>query len=133
MSEISETANDDELPYSPPEPRIVDDDPLEPWETYDPQDGGCPGCYYDGCPEDHPVGEVCVSGPEWDEDMPGRLRNPRHARLIAAAPDMLAALAELVTLKDDVKLADPAEYERRKEAAWVAARDAIAKAKGGPR
>lgn len=36
-----------------------------------------------------------------------------------------AILSELVTLKFDVKDSDPAEYERRKPAAWNAAREAL--------
>jgi hypothetical protein len=45
-------------------------------------------------------------------------------RLIAAAPEMLKALKELVTLKDT----KPHDYELRKIQAWRAARDAITKA-----
>ena len=53
-----------------------------------------------------------------------------RARLIAASPELHAALAELVHLKDTLKHSDPAEYERRKEAAWDAARAAVAKTEG---
>jgi len=49
------------------------------------------------------------------------------ARLIAAAPELLACLEELVTLKD----AKPHDYEERKAKAWRAAREAIDKARGG--
>jgi hypothetical protein len=50
-----------------------------------------------------------------------------NARLIAAAPELIAALQLLVTLKDT----KPADYEIRKPVAWQAARDAIFKATGG--
>lgn len=36
-----------------------------------------------------------------------------------------SALSELVTLKDEVKPRDPTDYERRKPAAWQAAREAL--------
>jgi hypothetical protein len=49
-----------------------------------------------------------------------------NARLIAAAPEMLAALHELITLKDT----KPHDYEQRKIQAWRAAREAIEKAIG---
>ena len=42
--------------------------------------------------------------------------------------DLLAALRELVTLKDEVKDNDVEDYKSRKPAAWQAARDAIRKA-----
>lgn len=45
--------------------------------------------------------------------------------LIAAAPDLFAALGELVLLKDDVKARDEPDYQRRKEPAWEAAREAL--------
>jgi hypothetical protein len=48
------------------------------------------------------------------------------ARLVAAAPELLDVLRELVTLKDE----KPHDYEHRKDAAWQAARDIIAKAAG---
>jgi hypothetical protein len=49
-----------------------------------------------------------------------------NASLIAAAPDLLAAIEELVTLKDT----KPHDYEERKAQAWRAAREAIKKARG---
>jgi len=48
------------------------------------------------------------------------------ARLIAAAPELLAALQELITLKDT----KPHDYEQRKIQAWRAAREAIENAIG---
>jgi hypothetical protein len=48
------------------------------------------------------------------------------AQLIAAAPDLLMALAWLVGIKDR----RPTDYEEQKVLAWAAARAAIAKAEG---
>lgn len=66
-----------------------------------------------------------------------------NARLVAAAPELLAALTELVECKDFKERLDgweagstqemaamAEEYDRRKPAAWEAARAAIAKARG---
>lgn len=39
--------------------------------------------------------------------------------------ELREALVELVALKDEVKQGDPADYERRKPAAWQAARAAL--------
>jgi hypothetical protein len=50
-----------------------------------------------------------------------------NAELFAAAPELLACLEELVTLKDT----KPHDYEERKAKAWRAAREAINKARGG--
>jgi hypothetical protein len=49
-----------------------------------------------------------------------------NANLIAAAPELLAALQELITLKDT----KPHDYEQRKIQAWRAAREAIENAIG---
>jgi len=50
-----------------------------------------------------------------------------NAELFSAAPELLACLEELVTLKDT----KPHDYEERKAKAWRAAREAINKARGG--
>jgi 5'-deoxynucleotidase YfbR-like HD superfamily hydrolase len=53
-----------------------------------------------------------------------------NGRLLAASHEMAEALRELIDLKDNVKYSNPGDYQRRKEAAWQAARDAIEKAGG---
>ena len=62
------------------------------------------------------VGDIDVSTPEGEANL----------RLILSAPELLAAIEELVTLKDT----KPHDYEERKFKAWRAARKAIKKAKG---
>jgi hypothetical protein len=66
-----------------------------------------------------------VSGPEWDEHCEGRLQNLGHARLIAAAPDLLAAGVAMLAAHDG----DIEELV----AAHDAMKAAIAKARGGHR
>jgi hypothetical protein len=51
-------------------------------------------------------------------------------RILASHDVLLAALEELVLLKDDLKHVAPHEYQRRKPLAWEEARRAIAKAYG---
>lgn len=67
---------------------------------------------------------VCTMGwngtPEWDA----------NAHLIAAAPDMAEALAELCALSDDHAPFGGEIYQDRINRAWDAARAALAKAKG---
>jgi hypothetical protein len=52
-----------------------------------------------------------------------------NARCLAAAFALREALAELVRLKD-IKDSSPDEHERRKAAAWDAARSALRRANG---
>jgi hypothetical protein len=67
----------------------------EPWEAYDPCFGTCPiggmPCTPEGCFENHPVGEIAVSGPPTYDEGELLLLNPADARLIADAPAILAA------------------------------------------
>jgi hypothetical protein len=70
----------------------------------------------------HEHGVETVGG-EWICDC---IETPSNAHAIAALPDILAALQELVTLKDQC----PPDYELRKLQARRAAREALAKAKG---
>jgi hypothetical protein len=59
----------------------------------------------------------------------GSLGSEADARLIAASPDLLAALKELVRLKA-IKESDPDQHERLKGQAWDDARAAIRAAEG---
>ena len=52
-----------------------------------------------------------------------------NARLLASAPDLLAALAELVRLKDN-PISPGGTGDDAREAAWQAARDALTQARG---
>jgi hypothetical protein len=78
---------------------------------------------------------VAATEPHWvvAETVPHILGDPgaANARLISAAPDMLAALEELAGAVGDAETADDGLLAgARIGAAWHAARAAIAKAKG---
>jgi hypothetical protein len=62
----------------------------------------------------------------------GNRDNAANARLIAAAPDMLAALQTIKQLNDDAAPFGGEIYRDRVDRAWDAVRAAIAKATGEP-
>ncbi len=66
---------------------------------------------------------------EWP-DGEGWLEDCANARLIAAAPDLLAALEQIVKDLESVNERDPVPDEINEDSHWAAARAAIAKAKG---
>ncbi|HXI16214.1 MAG TPA: hypothetical protein VNM48_07570 [Chloroflexota bacterium] len=78
------------------------------------------------------------AGPFWSlvnqdgEVVAMQITTEANARLIAAAPDLLAALKALIALKDlkDAEGKTPA-YESHQPQAWVASRAAIRQAEGG--
>lgn len=90
-----------------------------PWDAEDPHDSYCgnPYCRVNGCPENHPSGEIVLSGPEFDgfQDEPNRM-HPKDARFIATARTMSPiacriALAGIEALEDDY---NSQEYGRDK-------------------
>ena len=64
--------------------------------------------------------------PEWHEAGPLELEATANARLIAAAPDLLAALKALLESIESVDFSDGMTLDR---IPWVQAEDAITKAK----
>lgn len=99
-----------------------------PWSYEDTHDASCGrACTPEGCFENHRSGLYRIEGPDWyDYDVvyPDVVCNEADARLIAAAPDLLAALKELLDQAvDDVD-------DRRLSPAVEQARAAIAKAEG---
>lgn len=87
-----------------------------------------------------PQNSLCIEAPSGNVALCNLARESiADARLIAAAPELLAALSELVATKElhdqleVLKPLNPAreeEYRTRRVAAWNAARAAVAKAEG---
>jgi hypothetical protein len=104
-----------------------------PWDYYDPCDTNCGWpCTQDGCPDNHPTGVYVIDGPSFEADRCDAygfaVVNEADARLIAAAPDLLEALKNLLDRVE--RNGGIGEYKGGPAFVVKAAKSAIAKAEG---
>lgn len=100
---------------------------LGPWKICGDKRGGCICGQVWSIPADFPVATATLSDDELGEIPIEQMK--ANARLIAAAPDLLEALQNLVQLREwKDKHGKDEHYKKARPIAWEAARAAISKA-----